>query len=589
MRRVMLQTPRPFATIMDRSTRRKRSDKAPQPAVEVIDITIDDLNQQVERLEQRNLRDEDYDLLLKILRAYAYVMTLLRDGRLKLNRLKRLLFGATEKLKNVLPDSKNDAEESPDDGAPSDDGSDENGHSNASSDEASRPKGHGRNGADEYTEAEEEFIEHDQLQAGDSCPECGEGKLYEMSPKVVVRISGQPPIQAKIYRMQRLRCKLCGHLFHATPPVDAQGKKYDETAAAMIGLLKYGTGMPFNRLGGLEGKLGIPLPPSTQWQVVAAYLPTLHLVWQALVRETAGWELFHNDDTSIKILQKSGLQEPLTDSKKSSKERTGTFTSTVVARTEGRDAALFFSSRRHAGENLLEVLRHRSSELEAPLQMCDALSRNMPEELKTIVANCLAHGRRNFVDVVESFPKEVEHVLQSLAVVYRVDAEAKAKKLCPQKRLELHREKSREVMDDLHRWLKRQFDERLVEPNSGLGQAIQYMLNHWEKLTRFLHVAGAPLDNNVAERALKKAILHRKNSLFYRTARGALVGDVYMSLIYTCELNGINPYKYLVALMRHGEDVEARPEAWLPWNYGERLAMVESAGEGAEVEAVSGG
>ena len=133
MRRVVLQTPRPFATIMDRSTRRKRSDKAPQPAVEVIDMTIDDLNQQVERLEQRNLRDEDYDLLLKVLRAYAYVMTLLRDGRLKLNRLKRLLFGTTEKLKNVLPDSKNAAEESPGDGAPSDDGSDENGHPNASS------------------------------------------------------------------------------------------------------------------------------------------------------------------------------------------------------------------------------------------------------------------------------------------------------------------------------------------------------------------------------------------------------------------------------------------------------------------------
>jgi len=231
----------------------------------------------------------------------------------------------------------------------------------------------------------------------------------------------------------------------------------------------------------------------------------------------------------------------------------------------------------HAGENLAEVLRHRASELDTPIQMCDALSRNMPANLKTLVAHCIVHARRNFVDVVDNFPEEVDHVLESLKVIYRFDSEARKRKLSPEKRLKLHRSKSQQVMDRLHRWLNRQLDEHLVEPNSALGQAITYMLNHWEKLTLFLRVPGAPLDNNIAERGLKRSILHRKNSLFYKTGNGAWVGDLYMSLIQTCELNRVNPYEYLVAVMQHGEDVESNPSAWLPWNYRHQLATLEAA------------
>ena len=91
-------------------------------------------------------------------------------------------------------------------------------------------------------------------------------------------------------------------------------------------------------------------------------------------------------------------------------------------------------------------------------------------------------------------------------------------------------------------------DSRRTEPNSRLGKAIQYMLRHWKALTLFLRTAGAPLDNNICERSLKRAILHRKNSLFYKTLNGAQVGDLYMSLIHTCELNGANPFDYLTEL-----------------------------------------
>ena len=132
------------------------------------------------------------------------------------------------------------------------------------------------------------------------------------------------------------------------------------------------------------------------------------------------------------------------------------------------------------------------------------------------------------------------------------------------------------MMDELHRWLQQQFDQKRVEPNSSLGKAICYMLKHWDKLTLFLRVPGAPLDNNICEQALKMAIRHRKNSLFYKTMRGAQVGDLYMSLIHTCYFSGADPIHYLTALQRCGAQVIAAPGDWMPWNYREQLAAEEA-------------
>ena len=246
-------------------------------------------------------------------------------------------------------------------------------------------------------------------------------------------------------------------------------------------------------------------------------------------------------------------------------------TSGVVALRDGHRVALFFSGRRHAGENLAQVLEHRAEELPPPIQMCDALSRNLPGELQTILANCLAHARRRFVDVYDRFPEPCRHLLESLAVVYRNDAVARERRLSPEARLRFHQEASGPTMQALHDWLERQLGEKRTEPNSALGGAIGYTLKHWEELTLFLRQAGAPLDNNVCERALKKAILHRKNALFYKTRNGARVGDLFMSLIYTCQLNEANPFDYLTELQQHAEALAACPERWMPWNYRDAL------------------
>ena len=125
--------------------------------------------------------------------------------------------------------------------------------------------------------------------------------------------------------------------------------------------------------------------------------------------------------------------------------------------------------------------------------------------------------------------------------------------------------------------MTQQIADKKIEPNSSLGGAISYMLSRWDKLTLFLRQPGAPLDNNICERALKKTILHRKNALFYKTENGAEVGDIFMSLIYTAELSGVNPFDYLTALLKHPEELRRKPEEWMPWTYQVTVAAIAKA------------
>ena len=289
---------------------------------------------------------------------------------------------------------------------------------------------------------------------------------------------------------------------------------------------------------------------------------------EEFIRQAAQGEVLHNDDTSMKVLRLA--REP-------SDERTGVFTSSILAITATHHKiALYFTGRQHAGENMADVLKQRARELPAPIQMCDALSRNTPKAsgVEILLANCMAHGRRQFVEIAPNFPAECRYVLESLGIVYYYDAMAREQSLPANDRLKLHQEQSGPVMDHLHTWLEAQLAEKKTEPNSGLGKAIAYLLRHWKGLTAFLRYAGAPLDNNICEQALKRAVLHRKNALFYKTMNGAQVGDLFMSLIHTCQLCGGNSFDYLTELQRHAGELKARPADWMPWNYRETLSRL---------------
>lgn len=568
------------------------------PPPEIIDLDAEKLEALLRRAEAGAFEQEDFSTLRFVLKAYVYLTRLIDKKSTTINRLRKLLFGPrTEKTSQVVGREG----ESPAANVEGPSGVESSGEGSAPTEppvppdppKSSKKKpGHGRNGAKDYPGAERIKVGHASLQPGDPCLDCGEGTVYEMTrPGVLIRVIGRPPLKAAIYELQKLRCNLCGKIYTAKTPETAGSTKYDATATSMIALFKYGCGFPFYRFDGLQGNLQVPLPASTQWEIIEAAIPKLRPAYEELTQQAAQGEVLHNDDTTVKILElmesptkRSDVAEsPARGSvvaesdedanhERETSNRKGVFTSGVVATFAGQRIALFFSGQRHAGENLEEVLRRRAAGIPLPIQMCDALSRNLPKTLQTIVANCLAHGRRRFVDVNERFPEQTRYVLEALEVVYRNDAVARERKLSPEQRLAFHQAESGPIMEDLRGWLKRQFDERLVEPNSGLGEAINYLLKHWEKLTLFLREPRAPLDNNICERALKKAILHRKNALFYKTLIGAAAGDLFMSLIHTCELNGANPFDYLTELLRHVAELTAEPAKWMPWNYRDNLA-----------------
>lgn len=523
-------------------------------AIEFIDMNREELNPLLERA-RASLAAEDYRKVKGMVEALTYLTDLVADQETTIGDLRELLFPAsTEKTEAVLKNAGIQGTAKPTE--------EQAGTSKSGEKQKAKAPGHGRKGAAEYRHAERVVILHATLKHGDRCPGCLKGKLYEQQePRRLVRIVGQAPLSATVYELQRLRCNLCGEVYSPEEPEGVGEEKYDESAAAMIAQLKYGTGVPFYRQEQLGNNLGIPLPASTQWEIVEEAAELIKPARDELIREAAGGEVLHNDDTHMRVL---GLQRTIA---KEGGERTGIFTSGIVATRAGRKIALFFTGRQHAGENLADVLKQRAAELPVPIQMSDALSRNAPKSIHVLVANCIAHGRRQFVKITPNFPEPCRHVLEALGEVYQQDRLTHEGGLSPIERLHFHQQHSQPVMDELHGWLEAQLKEKQAEPNSGLGQAINYMLRHWQALTLFLREPGAPLDNNLVERALKKAILHRKNSLFYKTLNGAEVGDLYMSLIHTCELNAANPLDYLTELLQHTEELSAKPADWMPWNY----------------------
>ena len=536
---------------------------------------------------------EQYKLLEGVLGNFSYLMRAVQNAKTSIRRLRQMLFGArTESSANLFTGLLGSAatgstaaalvpSPEPPNAAPT------TAATTGTDAVPAPPKGHGRNGAQAYSNAPVVEVNVPNLASADPCPECATGKVYESPPKVIVKVIGQSPLVATIFRLKRLRCRLCDAIFtgpmpaatpgpfgvqsQAQPQSEDDNQKYDASCASMLALLRYGTGMPSYRLQGLQQSLNVPLSDATQWDIVLREVVAPREVFNALIVHAAQGELLHNDDTPARIL--SLMAQRAKDEAAGIKPVARAINTTgILALVQERKVALFFTGHAHAGANLTEVLSKRAKELGPPLQMCDALAANVPREFATILCNCLSHGRRQFVSLIEHFPLACQFVIQILAKVYGFDAHCRDTEMSGIGRLAFHQTHSAPLMDELHIWMNAQFEQRLVEPNSALGKALRYMIRHWAALTQFLRQEGAPLDNNAVERTLKWAIRYRKNSLFYKTINGAEVGDIYMSLIYTCELSRVNPFDYLQALMRHAQEVQAEPALWLPWNYRDRLS-----------------
>lgn len=438
------------------------------------------------------------------------------------------------------------------------------------SDKPKEPKkrkgGTGRNGAADQPSAEVKRVEHESMKLGDCCTECTKGRVYQCKkPARSVHFEAQPLIKASVLERQRLKCNFCDAVFTAAHPEGFSEEKYDDSVPAALALSRYGSGLPALRIENLLKQFGILLPDSTQWELVRDAADQVQLLVNELIHYAANSSNLYADDTSMKMI----------DQNRHLPGRTGLFTTAIVAEGAEGKVALYFTGEQHAGENLGDLLRHRAKTLSPPSVMFDALTRNHPkakkERIEILLSLCLVHGRRNFIYAQENFPDECNHLLSELGQVYQNEAKAVELKLDPKARLVYHQTHSKPVLDGIHSWATDIQENRKTEPISGLGKAVAYLLKHWTGLTEFLRIPGAALDNNICERAIKKMVLYRKNSLFYRNENGSSVGDVFMSIIQTCELNGIQAFSYLVALLKHADEVQANPKDWLPWVWRSQL------------------
>jgi transposase len=250
-----------------------------------IELTIEEVEALVERIRQESLFKPDYGLLVAIVINYFTLDQAHQEQSHTLSRMVNQIFGhRTEKAKDVLREA--------DTLLPTETAS-PNGTS----------KGHGRNGASAYEGVQRVCVPHACYKTGDRCPLCLKGKLYPFGePGVEIRVVGRAPLDGTVYELERLRCNLCGKLFTAQVPDGAGNDKYDETAGAMVALLKYGAGLPFYRMEKLQESLGVPLAASTQWEIVERTADQIHPVYRELMREAAQSDLFYHDDTLMKIL-----------------------------------------------------------------------------------------------------------------------------------------------------------------------------------------------------------------------------------------------------------------------------------------------
>ena len=526
------------------------------------------------RLEANTLTAEDRRVLGKVLTFYFWLLFALREAKLSLKRLKALVFG--EKPKKPKP--------------PSSGGTAGGGRAGGSETQTRAaqgepapapasppekrppPPGHGRHGADVYRAAQTVECHHEELAVGERCPACGRGRLYCLPPGVEMRLDGNALLSAVRYELEKLRCSACGQIFTASMPAAAGREKYSARARAVLALARYYLGLPWYRLEGFQALVGVPVPDATQWDQTEIVGDCTHPVFQYLEKLAAQGEVIFQDDTPGRVLALIEENQQATAQAQAQGEaktagRTGMQTTALIAQVGERQICLYYTGRRHAGENLERLLAQRESGRGKPLVMSDALSSNNAEEAELIRCHCLAHGRRKFSELVEDFPAESTIVVAALKLVYDHDEQARDRQLSAQERLLYHQTYSEPILTTLKTWLEQQGVQRLVEPNSSLGKAIAYLLGHWGTLTRVLTEPGAPLDNNVAERALKLCIRQRKNSLFYATEHSAYIASVLTSVIATCVQAGTNALAYLVALQEHRQEVRANPSAWLPWNY----------------------
>ena len=526
-----------------------RKEKMPK----VTKLTQEQMDNFLAAIMNSNIGAENAEFARMLIHGNAWMARQLELGQLSIAKL-RTLFQIQGSEKGSSRKPKNDPASSDNKGA-------------GKSEEDT--KGHGRNGADAYQGADIVDVEHPELNPGDTCPaEACDGRLYEMSePGTFVQVTGAPLASATRYNRQKLRCAICEIIYTAPLPIGVGDKKYDTNFIAMLMINKYFMSVPLYRQDRLQNYLGIPLPASTQWDLMVAHEPMLKALYKALALDAANGLALCYDDTSVKIMSEIKAAKLAEQGKKSQHT---CFTTGIVSLHEDHRSYLYITDNRTAGKCIAEIMALRDADLDPPIMMCDALPANIPQGISEdlyILCFCLVHARRQFYELPNGYDDVADKVIGLIGTIY--DHEAHTKGYSPEKRLAYHQEKSIPVMEELKAYLEEQKPE--FEPNSVPGKAIDYVLNRWTQLSQFLRQVHAPLDTNIVEGALKLVIQVRKSSMFYKTLSSAAFASYVQSALYSAAQNELNPCDYMCALIENEHAVIQNPNAWLPWHYQETL------------------
>jgi hypothetical protein len=459
------------------------------------------------------------------------------------------------------------------------------------SSDSKKPKGHGRNGASAYRQAQ--HFNHAQALGviGSLCEACRRAKMYRYREKIVLRIVGQPLFRAEVHHHEQARCRGCGHIVRAqSPGYVSQGLgtdyiRYDWSACAMLMVMHYFGGAPFKRLESLHEGWGVPIPDANQWEVVNAsddlLLPLYKALEQHAIEKATNFRI---DDTGAMVIalqqQIEAEVAALQSLGESTKDvRTGINATGLYWETPDGPVLLFYTGRHHAGEIVDQLLRHRRLSSPKLVKCTDGASKNFDHEHadQLVEATCNAHAFLKFRDIKDKYPVEYAEAGRVYKQVFDHDDEAKALGLTPVDRMRYHREHSKPLMQQLKKMCEEKLTGKQVEPSSRLWEPLTFVINQWERLTRFCDVPGVPLDTNLVEQALILPVRYFAGSFNYHTEDGAVVGDHAMSLIASARANDVEPVAYLTECLRCHEDLAQRPEHYLPWVYRERIEKADAA------------
>ena len=565
-----------------------------------IDVPLQELRALRARIDRRQLDASDWAIVAALVES-RIARTEAQIGRLQAKLDRRS--GADPSASDESARTTGDDVDPPSDevttapasqGAETDDADDTDDTDDTEPDPIAPPKGHGRNGAAAFTAAKDCLHALALGVLGALCAACGIGRLSPYRDKVIIRVVGQSIFGAERHRFQQARCRLCGAIVRAdgaTPVLDGIGTSYITyhwSACAMLIVMHYFAGGPFKRLEALHQGWGVPMPDANQWQLVDRCHDLLAPLYKALERYAIQYAIsLRIDDTGAMIIE---LRRQIQDEtaalhrlgESTRNVRTGINATAVYLETDQGRVVLFFTGRHHAGEIIDQLLAHRRSVAKATdnklIKVTDAASKNFDHAHGDLLeeAVCNAHAFLKFRAIKDAFPVEYSLAGEVYKKVFDNDDEAKALGLSPVERMDFHRSRSKPEMERLWQMCKHKLDAHLVEPHSPLWEPLSFIINQWERLTRFCDVPGVPLDTNIVEQTLIIPVRYLAGSFGYKTQNGADVGDRHMSLVATANVNGVEPVAYLTECLANHRDLAERPEHYFPWVYKQRLEAAQA-------------